>query len=94
MSAAPASIGVGEILSGQAILDGPTVQVQHGRISNHCGITVVLLDNQNHGQTKERQSVPDVLECLRTKDHIPQPPQKGILVKFVVPLWRETDCIM
>ena len=38
---------VSEILGSQAILRGQTVQVWHGGISNHFGIAVVFLNNED-----------------------------------------------
>jgi hypothetical protein len=39
---------VGEVLGSPVVLGSETVQVRHGLISNHFGIAVILLENQNH----------------------------------------------
>ena len=41
-------MGIGEVLGGQAILRGQTVQIWHGRIPDHFGIAVIFLEYHNH----------------------------------------------
>ena len=41
-------MGVGEVLGGQAVLRGQTVQIWHGRIPDHFGIAVIFLEYHNH----------------------------------------------